>query len=62
MKEYTNQQLLDICDNMPEDQKKCGVTTLEDGSGTVDLADFIVNYGRALLTEFNKEDETKVSS
>lgn len=61
MREFTNQELLDICDNMPDDLKKCGVTTAEDGSGTVDLGGFIVNYGRALLTELEK-DEQKVSS
>lgn len=54
MKEYTNQQLLDICDKMPEEQKKCGVTTLEDGSGTVDLGDFIINYGRALIADITE--------
>lgn len=55
--EYTNQQLLDICDRMPEELKKCGVTTAEDGSGTVDLGDFIINYGRALIADIEKNKQ-----
>lgn len=46
---YDNQFFLDFVEKMPEDQKKCGVRTLEDGSGTVDLGDFIVHYGKALV-------------
>jgi hypothetical protein len=55
--EYTNQQVLDICDRMPDELKKCGVTTGPDGTGTVDLGDFIINYGRALIAdiETNKQ-------
>lgn len=46
---YDKQFFLDFVDAMPEDQKKCGVNTLPDGTGTVDLGDFIVNYGEALV-------------
>ena len=46
---YDKQFFLDFVDAMPEDQKKCGVNTIEDGTGTVDLGDFIVNYGQALV-------------
>lgn len=51
MKQYTDQELLDVCDRMPEDLKKCGVKTEADGTGVVDLGDFIINYGRALLQD-----------
>lgn len=54
MKEYTNQELLDICDRMPAEQKGCRVSTNEDGTGNVDLGDFIINYGRALLEDIAK--------
>jgi hypothetical protein len=46
---YDRQFFLDICDAMPDEKKKCGVSTLEDGTGTVDLGDFIVHYGEALV-------------
>lgn len=45
---YDKQFFLDFVENMPEEHKKCGVNTAEDGSGTVDLGDFIVHYGQAL--------------
>lgn len=55
MKEYTDQDFLDIVDSMPEDQKRCSVNTAEDGTGTVELGTFIVNYGRTLLQKFNED-------
>lgn len=53
MKEYTNQDLLDICDRMPPEHKGCSVNA---ETNEVNLGDFIVNYGRALL------EDIKVSS
>lgn len=51
---FTDQDFLDIVDAMPADQKGCSVVTNEDGTGTVDLRHFIVNFGRALETAFSK--------
>lgn len=51
------QWFLDFVDAMPADQKSCGVSTNEDGTGNVDLGDFIVHYGLALWNEFKKEHE-----
>lgn len=48
MKEYTNQELLDICDRMPPEAKGCRV---DNETNTVDLGDFIINYGRALIAD-----------
>lgn len=46
---YDRQFFLDFIDTLPEEQKKCSVKTNEDGTGTVELADFIVHYGEALV-------------
>ena len=53
---YDNQFFLDFVDAMPEDQKKCRVNTLPDGTGTVDLGEFIVNYGSALVKHIQEND------
>lgn len=60
-KQFTDQDLLDIVDKMPADQKGCSVHTAEDGTGTVDLRNFIINFGRTLLEEVenNKRKVTK---
>lgn len=54
---YDKQFFLDFVDAMPGDQKKCGVNTSEDGTGNVDLGDFIVHYGLALLEKFKVDHE-----
>lgn len=56
---YDKQFFLDFVDAMPEEQKKCGVNTLPDGTGTVDLGDFIVNYGEALVKYIQENDKPK---
>lgn len=52
--EYTNQQLLDICDRMPPEAKGCRV---DSEKNTVDLGDFIINYGRALIADIEKNKQ-----
>lgn len=55
----TDQDFLDIVDKMPAEQKGCSVHTNEDGTGTVDLRNFIINFGRTLEKEFTKPKRTK---
>lgn len=54
---YSKQFFLDFVEKMPDDQKKCGVNTDEDGTGSVDLGDFIVHYGFALWKQFQEDHE-----
>lgn len=42
---------------MPTELKGCRVTTDENGQGTVDLGDFIINYGRALIADIEKNKQ-----
>lgn len=56
---YDNQFFIDFVDAMPEDQKRCRVNTLEDGTGSVDLGEFIVNYGQALVKHIQENDKPK---
>ena len=58
---FDKQFFLDFVDAMPAEHKKCGVTTNEDGSGNVDLGDFIVYYGEALVEylQTNKPKRSK---
>lgn len=56
---YDKQFFLDFIDRLPEEHKKCSVKTNEDGTGTVDLADFIVHYGEALVKYIQENDKPK---
>lgn len=55
---YDNQFFLDFVDKMPAEHKGCRVNTNEDGMGNVDLGDFIVHYGKALV-EYIQNDKPK---
>lgn len=55
--EYDKQFFLDFVEKMPNEHKKCGVNTNEDGTGTVDLGDFIVHYGQALVKYIQENDK-----
>lgn len=59
---FTDQDFLDIVDRMPADQKGCSVHTNEDGTGSVDLRHFIVNFGRVLEKEFTRAKRAKINA
>lgn len=59
---YDKQFFLDFVEKMPDEHKQCGVNTGEDGKGTVDLGDFIVHYGEALVKYIKDNDKPKRSS
>lgn len=56
---YDNQFFLDFVEKMPAEQKGCRVNTNEDGTGNVDLGDFIVHYGKALVEYIQNESKPK---
>lgn len=52
---YDKQFFLDFVDAMPAEHKGCRVNTNEDGTGDVDLGDFIVHYGEALVKHIQND-------
>jgi hypothetical protein len=59
MSDYTDEFFLNLVESMPPEDKRCSVHTGEDGQGTVELRDFIINYGRALVAHIdgNKKED-----
>ena len=56
---YDNQFFLDFVEKMPDEHKGCRVNTNEDGTGNVDLGDFIVHYGKALVEYIQNDSKPK---